>query len=143
MQAILQHPAYMVCSDGILVGERPHPRGWGSHVRFLVRYVRDLGLLTWEEGVRRMTSAPARRIGAMDRGLIRPGMKADVVLFDPDTLQDTATYEKPKQYPEGVMHVMVNGQLVVEEGEPTGATPGRSLREPFGRRPERLTEIGV
>jgi N-acyl-D-amino-acid deacylase len=143
VQAILQHPAYMVCSDGILVGERPHPRGWGSHVRFLVRYVRDLGLLTWEEGVRRMTSAPARRIGALDRGLIRPGMKADLVLFDPDTLQDTATYEKPKQYPEGVMHVLVNGQLVVEEGEPTGATPGRSLREPFGRRPERLTEIGV
>jgi N-acyl-D-amino-acid deacylase len=143
VQAILQHPAYMVCSDGILVGDRPHPRGWGSHVRFLVRYVRELGLLTWEEGVRKMTSATARRIGALERGLIRPGMMADLVIFNPETLQDTATYDNPKQYPEGVNFVVVNGELVIEDGEPTGATPGRSLREPFGRRTERMTEIGV
>jgi N-acyl-D-amino-acid deacylase len=143
VQAMLKHPAYMVCSDGILVGDRPHPRGWGSHVRFLVRYVREFGLLTWEEGVRRMTSAPARRIGAMDRGVIRPGMMADLVLFDPDTLQDRATYDHPKEHPEGVSYVVVNGELVIEEGLPTGATPGRALREPFGRKPERIMEIGV
>jgi N-acyl-D-amino-acid deacylase len=143
VQAILQHPAYMVCSDGILVGDRPHPRGWGSHVRFLVRYVRDLGLLTWEEGIRKMTSAPARRIGALDRGLICPGMMADLVVFDPDSLQDMATYENPKQYPQGVHYVAVNGELVIEDGEPTGATPGHSLRGPFGRQPERMTGVEV
>jgi N-acyl-D-amino-acid deacylase len=90
-----------------------------------------------------MTSAPARRIGALERGLIRPGMMADLVVFDPETLQDTATYDNPKQYPEGVDFVAVNGELVIEDGEPTGATPGYSLRQPFGRKPERMSEIGV
>jgi len=89
-----------------------------------------------------MTSAPARRIGALDRGLIRPGMMADLVLFDPDSLKDTATYDNPKQYPEGVSYVAVNGELVIDERLPTGATPGRALREPYGRKPERMTEIG-
>jgi N-acyl-D-aspartate/D-glutamate deacylase len=112
--------------------------GWGAHVRFLAHYVRDLGLLSWEQGVRRMTSAPARRIGCMDRGILRPGFMADLVVFDPHTLRDTATYENPRSYPEGVSFVAVNGRLVVDEGEPTGATPGRALREPYGRRPERI-----
>jgi N-acyl-D-amino-acid deacylase len=138
VQAILQHPTHMVGSDGILIGERPHPRGWGTHVRFLSHYVRDLGLLSWEEGVRRVTSAPARRIGCMDRGLLRPGFKADMVVFDPLSLHDTATYENPRRYPEGISFVAVNGTLVIEEGEPTGATPGRALREPYGRKPERI-----
>ncbi len=126
-------------SDGILVGGRPHPRGWGTHVKFLAHYVRDLGLLTWEEGVRKMTSATARRIGALDRGLVRPGFMADLVIFDQDTLRDTATFENPISYPEGVPFVAVNGTLVIEEGEPTGATPGRVLREPYGRKSERIT----
>jgi N-acyl-D-amino-acid deacylase len=137
VQAIMQHPAHMVGSDGILVGQRPHPRGWGSHVRFLAHYTRDLGLLTWEEAIRRMTSAPARRIGALDRGLIRPGFMADLVLFDPDRLQDTATYENPRSYPDGVHYVVNNGQIVIDDGQPTGKIPGRSLRSPFGRRPVR------
>lgn len=140
VQTILQHPAHMVGSDGILIGNRPHPRGWGTHVRFLAHYVRDLGLLTWEEGIRKMTSAAARRIGCLDRGLLRPGFKADLVVFDPDSLQDTATYEQPISYPEGVHFVAVNGTLVIEESQPTGATPGRPLREPYGRKPERITE---
>jgi N-acyl-D-amino-acid deacylase len=139
VQAILQHPAYTVSSDGILVGERPHPRGWGAHVRFLAHYVRDMGLLSWEEGVRRMTSAAARRIGCIDRGILRPGFLADLVVLDPDTLRDTATYEDPRSYPEGVSFVAVNGTLVVDEGEPTGATPGRALRDPYGRKPERAS----
>jgi len=138
VQTILQHPAHMVSSDGILIGERPHPRGWGSHVRFLAHYVRDMGLLSWEEGVRRMTSAPARRVGCMDRGLVRPGFKADMLVFDDQTLRDLATYENPRRYPQGVPFVAVNGTLVIEEGEPTGATPGRVLREPYGRKPERV-----
>jgi N-acyl-D-amino-acid deacylase len=138
VQAILQHPAHVVGSDGILVGELPHPRGWGTHVRFLAHYVRDLGLLTWEEGVRHMTSAPAQRLGFLDRGLLKPGGLADLVVLDPATLQDTATYEQPRSYPTGVSHVAVNGKLVIEGGQPTGATPGRALRAPFGRTPERI-----
>lgn len=141
VQTILQHPAHVVGSDGILVGGRPHPRGWGTHVRFLAHYVRDMGLLTWEEGIRKMTSATARRIGCMDRGLIRPGFMADLVVFDPDTLRDTATYENPISYPEGVHFVAVNGVLVVEDSQTTGATPGRAFREPYGRKPERVTEL--
>jgi N-acyl-D-amino-acid deacylase len=140
VQTILQHPAHIVGSDGILIGNRPHPRGWGTHVRFLAHYVRDMELLTLEEGIRKMTSASARRMGAMDRGLVRPGLKADLVIFDPNTLQDTATYENPISYPDGVHFVVVNGILVIEEAQPTGATPGRALREPYGRRPERITE---
>ena len=139
VQVILQHPVHMVGSDGILVGERPHPRGWGAHVRFLAHYVRDMGLLSWEEGIRRMTSAPARRIGCLDRGILRPGFVADLVVFDPHILRDTATFQDPRSYPEGVPFVVVNGTLVVEEGKPTGATPGRALREPFGRKPERVS----
>lgn len=140
VQMILQHPAHVVGSDGILVGGRPHPRGWGTHVRFLAHYVRDLGLLSWAEGIRKMTSATARRIGCMDRGIVRPGFMADLVVFDPDTLRDTATYENPISYPEGVHFVAVNGLLVVDEQQPTGATPGRALREPYGRKPERITQ---
>jgi N-acyl-D-amino-acid deacylase len=138
VQSIMRHPAHMVSSDGILVGGRPHPRGWGAHVRFLARYVRDLGLLSWEEGVRKMTSAAARRIGMLDRGLLRPGMAADLVVLDPASLRDTATYEQPRSYPEGVTCVVVNGTPVVEAGASTGATPGRALRTPYGRRPVRV-----
>ncbi len=139
VQKILQHPIHLVGSDGILVGDMPHPRGWGSHVRFLAHYVRDLELLTWEEGIRHMTSAATQRLGFLERGLVRPGMMADIVVFDPETLQDTATYENPRSYPIGVSHVINNGTLVVENSQTTGATPGRALREPFGRKAERIT----
>jgi N-acyl-D-amino-acid deacylase len=143
VQAILQHPAHMVGSDGILVGERPHPRGWGTHARFLAHYTRDLGLLTWEEAIRKMTSAPARRLGCLDRGILRPGFAADIVVFDADTVRDTATYENPRSYPEGIYYVAVNGKLVVDDNQVTGETPGRSLREFYGRKPERITELKV
>lgn len=136
VQTILQHPIHLVGSDGIVVGAMPHPRGWGTHARFLAHYVRDLGLLTWEEGIRHMTSAATGRLGFLERGVVRPGMMADIVVFDPDTLQDTATYENPRSYPTGVSHVINNGTLVVENGQSTGATPGRALREPFGRKLE-------
>ena len=140
VQAILQHPIHLVGSDGIVVGAMPHPRGWGTHTRFLAHYVRDLKLLTWEEGIRHMTSAATQRLGFLDRGLVRPGMMADIVVFDPDTLQDTATYENPRSYPIGISHVINNGTLVVEDAQSTGATPGRALREPFGRIPERIVQ---
>jgi N-acyl-D-amino-acid deacylase len=141
LQTIMQHPAHTVGSDGILVGQRPHPRGWGAHARFLAHYTRELGLFTWEEAIRRMTSAAAWRIGALDRGVIRPGASADLVLFDPEAIQDTATYENPRQHARGVDYVTVNGILVVEQGEITGATPGQALRGPFGRRPLRARTL--
>lgn len=131
IQSILRHPAQMVGSDGILVGGKPHPRGWGSHTRFLAHYTRDLGLLTWEEGIRKMTSASARRIGAWDRGILRPGFAADLVVLDPDALRETATYDDPRRHPEGIPYVAVNGVLVVDDGQTTEALPGRALRRGF------------
>jgi N-acyl-D-amino-acid deacylase len=131
VQLIMQHPAHMPGSDGILVGERPHPRGWGTFPRYLARYVRELGVLSWEQAIRKMTSLPAQRLGFGDRGLLRPGMAADVVCFDPETVRDTATYEDPKRLPEGIPYVAVNGRLVVDDGRHTGDLPGRALR--FGR----------
>ena len=128
LRKIMRHPAFMIGSDGILVGTRPHPRAWGTFPRYLAQYVRELGVLSLEECVMKMTSAPARRLGLHDRGLIRCGMKADLVVFDPQTIEDTATYEQPRSYPRGIPYVMVNGQLVKDEDQPTGATPGRALR---------------
>ena len=137
VQTIMRHPAHVVGSDGILVGGQPHPRGWGSHARFLSHYVRDLALLSWEEGIRKITSAPARRIGSLDRGIVRPGFKADLVVFDPDNLRATSTYDNPRSNAEGVTDVIVNGVRALADGQVTGATAGRALRDPFGRRHER------
>lgn len=131
VRAIMQHPAHMAGSDGILVGERPHPRGWGTFPRYLAVYVRELGILTWEQAIRKLTSLPAQRLGFPDRGLVRPGMAADLVCLDPETVRDTATYEEPRSFPEGIPYVAVNGRLVVDEGRHTGDLPGGALR--FGR----------
>jgi N-acyl-D-amino-acid deacylase len=128
VRAIMAHPAHMAGSDGILVGERPHPRGWGTFPRYLGTYVRELGILTLEQAVRKLTSLPAQRLGLADRGLVRPGMAADLVCFDPDTVRDTATYEEPRRLPEGIPYVAVNGRLVVDGGRHTGELPGRALR---------------
>ena len=128
VRAIMQHPAHMAGSDGILVGERPHPRSWGTFPRYLGVYVRELGILGWEQAVRKMTSLPAQRLGLPDRGLVRPGMAADLVCFDPETVRDTATFDEPKQIPEGIPYVAVNGRLVVADGRHTGNLPGRALR---------------
>lgn len=114
--------------DGPLADDRPHPRAFGTMPRLLGRYARDLGLLSIEEAVRRITSQAARRVGLFDRGLLRPGMMADVVVFDPGRVRDLATYEEPRQYAEGIEHVVVNGRLVLEGGRMTGERPGRPLR---------------
>ncbi len=115
-------------SDGLLVGERPHPRAWGTFPRFLARYVREFGVISLEECVRKMTSLPARRLGLDDRGTVQAGMAADLVVFDPDTVCDTATYEEPKSFPEGISYVIVNGQVFKDAGRHTGVLPGRVLR---------------
>ncbi len=128
VRAIMQHPAHTAGSDGITVGDRPHPRAWGTFARYLGEYVRTLGLIRLEEMVRKMTSAPCQRLGFLDRGLIRVGAAADVVCFDAERVRDTATYEQPRQHPVGIPYVLVNGVLVKDQDRHTGATPGRALR---------------
>jgi N-acyl-D-amino-acid deacylase len=128
VRAIMAHPAHTAGSDGILVGEHPHPRSWGTFPRYLAVYVRELGVLGWEQAIRKMTSLPAQRLGFRDRGLLRPGMAADVVCFDPDTVRDTATYDEPRRLPDGIPYVIVNGRPVVDDGHHTGELPGRALR---------------
>jgi N-acyl-D-amino-acid deacylase len=128
VRSIMASPRHMVGSDGLLVGERPHPRAYGTFPRLLGRYVRDLGILTLAEMVRHMTSAPAARLGLSDRGMVREGFAADLVCFDPDRIADRATYEDPRQLPEGIPHVAVNGQLVIHDSRHTGRLPGVALR---------------
>jgi N-acyl-D-aspartate/D-glutamate deacylase len=114
--------------DGPFAAEgSAHPRAFGSTARMLGHYVRDEHLFSLEEAVRKMTSLPARRLGIQDRGLVRAGMKADLVVFDPVAIRDTPTFEKPMQYPEGIPHVLVNGKLVLENGRRTRERPGRAL----------------
>lgn len=131
VEAFLRHPAGSISGDGDLVrfGEGvPHPRTYGSFPRVLARYVRERGLLTLPAAVHKMTGQPARVFGLVDRGVIRPGAFADLVLFDPASVTDTATFERPHQYPEGIPTVIVNGVPVIEEGRSTGVRPGRVLR---------------
>ena len=132
VRMFMQHPAHTAGSDGILVGSRPHPRGWGTMPRYLARYVRELGVLRLEEAVRHMTSAPAQRLGLLDRGLVRPGMVADLVAFDPDRVRDTSTYEDPRRAPEGIPHVWIAGVATVRDGARTEHAPGRALRSQLG-----------
>ena len=130
VRTIMTHAAHMVGSDGILVGERPHPRSYGTFPRYLAVYVRELGVLTWEQAVRKMTSLAAQRLGFWDRGLLRPGMAADLVCFEPASVRDTATYENPRQLPEGIPYVICNGRFTVDDGARTAELPGRALGRP-------------
>jgi dihydroorotase/N-acyl-D-amino-acid deacylase len=125
-----------VAPDGPLSGERVHPRVYGSFPRVLGRYVREHRLLRLEEAVRKMTSQAAQRVGLADRGLLRRGMAADIVIFDAEAIGDVATFEDPHQLSRGVRHVIVNGALVLEDGTLTNARPGRVLRGPGWRAPE-------
>ncbi|HKJ00924.1 MAG TPA: D-aminoacylase [Longimicrobiales bacterium] len=134
----LQSEYGMVGSDGSLVpmGEGfPHPRAYGTYPRVLGRYVREMGVITLEEAVRRMTSAPARRLGFGDRGELQEGWVADVAVFDPEEVSDRATFEDPHQYAVGMKYVLVGGELVLDDGAYTGARPGRILFGPGRRAP--------
>ena len=128
IRAIARHPAQMVGSDGLLTGSQPNPRTYGTFPYVLGQFVREEGLLRLEEAVRKMTAIPAQRLGLADRGIIRDGMKADLVVFDPARVEAKATFEQPRQYPEGIDYVIVNGQVVIDQGAHTGALPGRALR---------------
>ncbi|HEY8470034.1 MAG TPA: D-aminoacylase [Longimicrobiales bacterium] len=131
VERIMRHPHTAIASDGRLTqpGEgHPHPRWYGTFPRVLGQYVRERGVLTLEEAVRKMTTLPADRLGLADRGRITEGAWADLVIFDPETVADRATFEDPHQYPEGIPYVIVNGVPVVDGGRFTDARPGRVLR---------------
>ena len=128
MRPFFAHPHGMVGTDSTFVGAKPSPRTYGSFPRILGQFVRDEALIGLEEAIRKMTSAPAARLGLRERGVLRDGALADIVVFDPATVRSTATYDEPRSYPVGISHVVVNGVLVVDEGRHTGATPGRGIR---------------
>jgi N-acyl-D-amino-acid deacylase len=128
VRRVLSYPHTMIGSDGLPHDEHPHPRLWGTFPRVLGHYVRDVKLFTLEEAVRRMTALPAAQFGLKDRGSLRAGAFADLVLFDPRRIADTATFEQPKSPAAGLAFVMVNGRIVCSDGAATGSRPGRALR---------------
>jgi N-acyl-D-amino-acid deacylase len=129
VRRVMRHPTTMIGSDGIAtLHGKPHPRLFGTFARVLGHYARDLGVLSLEEAVHKMTGLPARKFGLEDRGVVRAGAFADLVLFDPLTVDDVATYADPKRSPRGISQVWVNGTQVVRDGVHTGARPGRALR---------------
>jgi N-acyl-D-amino-acid deacylase len=130
----MRHPLVVIGSDGdalapygVLSQSKPHPRYYGTFPRVLGHYVREEKVLSLEEAVKKMTSITAERFSLNDRGVIREGAWADLVLFDPQTITDKATYTDPHQYPEGIPYVIVNGMVVIDQGEHTGALPGQVL----------------
>jgi len=132
VERIMQHPQTMHASDGrlsIIHKGHPHPRAFGTFPRVLGYYVREKGVLSLEEAIRKMTSMPAARIGLTDRGLLKEGYKADITIFDPETVVDKATFEDPNQFPEGINYVIVNGQIALENGSFKNARFGEVLRK--------------
>ncbi|MFH9403124.1 amidohydrolase family protein [Streptomyces sp. NPDC017638] len=128
VRAIMRHRAHTGGSDGILRGSKPHPRAYGTFPRYLGHYVREAGVLTLEECVAHLTSRPAARLRLPDRGLVREGYRADLVLFDPRTVGPGATFAEPRRLPTGIPYVLVDGRFVIEDGRRTDALPGRSVR---------------
>jgi N-acyl-D-aspartate/D-glutamate deacylase len=119
--------------DGPMSESKSHPRAWGSFPRILGYYVRERQLFSLEEAVRKMTSRPAARVGLRDRGVLRPGLVADVTVFDPERIRDVSTYDNPTHYAEGIIDVIVNGQVAVRDGRLTDVHAGRALRGPAYR----------
>lgn len=117
-----------VSAEGVFLKSNLHPRGYGNFARVLARYVRDEKRITLQDAVRRMTAHPAAVLGLRDRGRLEAGFHADIVVFDPESIQDHATYVDPHRYATGVSHVIVNGVEALSDGEPTEARPGRVVR---------------
>ena len=141
MNAAMRAPFVSFCTDsgaratdGPLAGSKSHPRGWGSYPRILGRYVREQKLLSLESAIHKMSGAPAARVGIRDRGLLKPGLFADIAIFDPARVIDRATFEMPNQYPEGIQYVLVNGQIAVDAGQRTPVLAGRVVRGPGYRK---------
>ncbi|MBI1355531.1 MAG: amidohydrolase family protein [Acidobacteria bacterium] len=138
VRRILRSPATMIASDGGIrrMGDGvPHPRSYGTFARVLGRYVREQHVITLEDAIRKMTSLPAGRLKIFDRGLLRPGMLADIVVFDPETVTDRAEFGNPHQMATGYSYVIVNGQMVIDDGKMTAARPGRVLVGPGAVQP--------
>jgi len=126
---IMKSPTVSIITDGLLAGNMPHPRTYGTCPRILGRYVREQKVMSWEEAVRKMTSLPARKLRLKKKGMIAEHYDADIVVFDPGTVIDTSTYEAPRTFPDGIDWVIVNGTIVVKNGEHTGARPGNTIRD--------------
>jgi N-acyl-D-aspartate/D-glutamate deacylase len=124
----MQSDGTAISRDGIWSVTKPHPRCYGTFPRILGRYVRDHQVLSLETAVYKMSGFPAQRLGLRDRGRIAEGLAADLVVFDPESVIDRATFEEPHQYPDGIPYVFVNGEAIVANGGHTGARPGRVLR---------------
>ncbi len=128
LRATHRHPLHMAGSDGIYIGSSPHPRGWGTFARYLGRYGRDRQDFSWCDAARHLSTSAAERFGLSDRGRVAVGQFADVVVLDPGTVIDTATFQRPRSHSLGVQHVLVNGVAALIDGRPTGTRPGRALR---------------
>lgn len=132
VRTVMKHPLAAICSDGRAIspkaGGKPHPRFYGTFPRVLGKYSREEKLFSLEEAVRKMTSLPASIFGVKDRGILKEGFAADITIFDLDKVIDKATYENPHQYPEGISYVIVNGEVVVDNGKHTSKRPGKVLR---------------
>ncbi|MFF8792077.1 N-acyl-D-amino-acid deacylase family protein [Streptomyces globisporus] len=128
VQQIMRHPVHTGGSDGILQGDKPHPRAYGTFPQYLGRYARELGILSLEECVAHLTSRPAARLRLADRGLVREGYRADLVLFDPETVAAGSTFEEPRTLPVGIPHVLIDGRFVIEDGKRTSVLAGKAVR---------------
>ncbi|MEU0072145.1 D-aminoacylase [Streptomyces sp. NPDC006332] len=128
VRAIMRHPVHTGGSDGILQGAKPHPRAYGTFPRYLGHYVRELGVLTLEECVARLTARPAARLRLPDRGLVREGYRADLVLFDPARVAAGSSFENPRELPTGIPYVLIDGRFVIEDGRRTDVLAGRAVR---------------
>jgi len=139
VRAIMRHRTHTGGSDGLLTGDRPHPRAYGTFPRYLGHYVREQGVLSLAECVEHLSARPARRLRLADRGLVRTGYRADLVLFDPDTVAAGSSYEHPRRTPRGIPYVLVSGTPVIDDHRRTEATPGRTVRRTTssGPRPDR------
>lgn len=128
VRQIVKNELVSIGTDGIFGGGKPHPRVYGTYPKILEKYVREEKILSLEEAIRKMTALPARIIGLQQKGIIRPGMDADLVVVDPNQVSTKATYDNPRQFPNGIPHVIVNGEFVVKNNKPTGRLPGKTIR---------------
>ena len=126
LTTFVKHPLLLICSDGSLSGR--HPRGYGTFPRVLAQYVRGLGALTLSEAIAKMTGRSAAQLGVPDRGVVAVGKKADLTIFDPATVQDRGVPGNAAQAPVGIAYVIVNGQIVLDDGKMTDARPGRGIK---------------
>jgi N-acyl-D-amino-acid deacylase len=130
VRIVMRHPATMIGTDGIWSHGKPHPRIYGTYPRILGHYVREERLLSLEEAIRKMTSFPAQKFGLWKKGMVREGMDADLVIFEPHTIAERSSYQDPHRYPAGLPYVIVNGQMVVDQERYTGKLAGKVVRKP-------------